>query len=172
MQFLLQFLLQLFLIVVVLESTPIIVGKYRDLFTDTLPDNRHVASADTLRYLNTHCEITVHLEMMSYEREQVFERLTVTDGKEVHTNPLNWWKQKESTYPILSSIARRILCVPATSAPCERLFSYAGLTISNDRNRLYCRRMLGECGGVAGEFIFLRLAWSKVDSLKRKREVT
>ena len=30
------------------ENAPIIVDKYRDLFTDTLPDNRHVASADTL----------------------------------------------------------------------------------------------------------------------------
>ena len=41
---------------------------------------------------------------------------------------------------------------------------YAGLTISNDRNRLLPEN--------AEEFIFLRVAWSKVDSLKRKREVT
>ena len=137
------------------------------MFTDTLPDNRHVAIADTVHYLNTDCEIAVHLEMMSYEREGVLERLTVIDGKEVHNNPLNWWKLKESKYPILSSIARRILCVPASSAPCERLFSYAGLTISNDRNRLLPEN--------AEQFIFLRVAWSKVDTLttlKRKREVT
>ena len=149
------------------ENAPIIVDKYRDLFTDTLPDNRHVVIADTVQYLNTDCEIAVHLEMMSYEREGVLERLTVIDGKEVHNNPLNWWKLKESKYPILSSIARRILCVPASSAPCERLFSYAGLTISNDRNRLLPEN--------AEQFIFLRVAWSKVDTLttlKRKREVT
>ena len=50
------------------------------------------------------------------------------------------------------------------AAPCERLFSYTGLTISNDRNRLLPEN--------AEEFIFLRVAWSKVDTLKRKREVT
>jgi hypothetical protein len=146
------------------ENAPTIVDKYRDLFNDTLPDDRHVARADTLQYPNTDCEIAVHLEMMSYEREGVLERLTLIDGKEVHNNPLDWWKLKAGKYPILSSIARRILCVPATSAPCERLFSYAGLTISNDRNRLLPEN--------AEEFIFLRVAWQKVDSLKRKREVT
>ena len=36
--------------------------------------------------------------------------------------------------------------------------------ISNDRNRLLPEN--------AEEFIFLRVAWSKVDTLKRKREVT
>ena len=37
-------------VAVAVENAPIIVDKYRDLLTDTLPDNRHVASADTLRY--------------------------------------------------------------------------------------------------------------------------
>ena len=123
-------------VAVPVENNPIVLDEYRDLFNDTLPGKRHVAIADTLRYVNNDCEISVDLEMMSYEREEVLERLTVVDGKEVHTNPLSWWKLKESKYPILSSIARRILCVPATSAPSERLFSYAGLTISNHRNRL------------------------------------
>jgi len=148
----------------IVENAPTIVDKYRDLFNDTLPDDRHVPSAGTLQYHNTDCEIAVHLEMMNYQREGVLERLTIIDGKEVHNNPLDWWKLNAGKYPILSSIARRILCVPATSAPCERLFSYAGLTISNDRNRLLPEN--------AEEFIFLRVAWSKVDSLKRKREVT
>ena len=148
----------------IVENAPTIVDKYRDLFNDTLPDDRHVPSADTLQYQNTDCEIAVHLEMMNYQREGVLERLTIIDGKEVHNNPLDWWKLNAGKYPILSSIARRILCVPATSAPCERLFSYAGLTISNDRNRLLPEN--------AEEFLFLRVAWSKVDSLKRKREVT
>ncbi len=89
--------------------------------------------------------------------------LTLIDGKEVHDNPLDWRKLNSGKYPILRSIARRILCVPATSAPCERLFSYARLTISNDRNRLLPEN--------AEEFIFLRVAWPKVDSLKRKNLV-
>ena len=53
--------------------------------------------------------------------------------------------------PILSLLARRILCIPATSAPSERLFSVAGLTIANDR--------AGLLPDNAADLIFLRGAW-------------
>ena len=58
------------------------------------------------------------------------------DNKLVFSNPLDWWKTKFGTYPIISKLARRVLCIPATSAPSERVFSNAGLTIANDRARL------------------------------------
>ena len=34
---------------------------------------------------------------------------------------------------MLATLARCILAIPATSAPAERLFSQAGITIANDR---------------------------------------
>lgn len=52
------------------------------------------------------------------------------------TNPLVWWKDDCLAYPLLSRLARKLLCIPATSAPSERVFSVAGLTISNLRSRL------------------------------------
>jgi len=51
-------------------------------------------------------------------------------------NPLHLWKDMKSVYPILSNIAIKYLSTVATSVPSERLFSKAGLTLSNRRNRL------------------------------------
>ena len=42
------------------------------------------------------------------------------------TNPTNFWKDNCKRYPYLSTIAKDVLLVPASSAPVERLFSVAG----------------------------------------------
>ncbi|MEW8547555.1 MAG: hAT transposon family protein [Candidatus Thiodiazotropha sp.] len=52
------------------------------------------------------------------------------------TNPFTWWKQNRSTYPKLATLARRVLCSPATSVPSERVFSIAGGTVSKLRGAL------------------------------------
>jgi hypothetical protein len=70
-------------------------------------------------------------------------------------NPLLWWKDNEKKYPILSILARMILCIPATSAPSERTFSAAGLTISNDRCNLLPQH--------SESAIFLRGNWKLTD---------
>lgn len=51
-------------------------------------------------------------------------------------DPLMWWKQMKMVYPNLFQLALLRLCVPSTSVPCERIFSKAGYTISDRRNRL------------------------------------
>lgn len=51
-------------------------------------------------------------------------------------NNLNWWKDNQKEFPILSKIARDILSISATSVPSERLFSRASLIIRKHRNRL------------------------------------
>lgn len=51
-------------------------------------------------------------------------------------NPLNWWKARELLYPTLSKLAKKYLCIVATSVPSERVFSKAGQIITERRNRL------------------------------------
>ena len=50
--------------------------------------------------------------------------------------PLKWWKNNEGKYKMISKLALHVLCIPATSAPSEWVFSVAGLTIAKDRARL------------------------------------
>ena len=44
----------------------------------------------------------------------------------VLSDPLAWWQVQKKTLPILSILARRMLCVPVITAPTERVFSVAG----------------------------------------------
>ncbi len=54
----------------------------------------------------------------------------------VKLDPLKWWLDNKADFPILFRYVRRIFGIVATSAPCERLFSSCGQTISEKRNRL------------------------------------
>lgn len=51
-------------------------------------------------------------------------------------NPLIWWSQHCHRYPSLSVIAKKYLCIPATSVPSERVFSTAGDVVTAQRSPL------------------------------------
>ena len=63
---------------------------------------------------------------------------------------------------LLSQLAFHILCIPATSAPAERVFSVAGLTIAKDRARLAPQ--------TANELIFLHDAIPALQKFERSRQ--
>ena len=53
-------------------------------------------------------------------------------------DPITWWLQpvQHVKYPNLSKMAINVLLIPTMSANVERLFSSAGLMLSNRRNRM------------------------------------
>jgi hypothetical protein len=57
------------------------------------------------------------------------------DLLEPEKSPFDWWRSNCSKYPNVSKLAQT-LGIPATSVPSERLFSKAGLVISNRRSCL------------------------------------
>ena len=82
-------------------------------------------------------EQIINAELTLWDNEPLFQRITQQpDGSVALHNPLDWWRINEKRFPRIAALARRILCAQATSAPSERLFSAAGLTIANDRASL------------------------------------
>ncbi|XP_016103368.1 zinc finger BED domain-containing protein 4-like isoform X2 [Sinocyclocheilus grahami] len=51
-------------------------------------------------------------------------------------DPLQYWERQKLIYPHLYRLAVKYLCTPASSVPCERVFSKAGEVVSKKRNRL------------------------------------
>ena len=69
----------------------------------------------------------------SQDREiQQYRCLSMVDTDDI----LKWWKTQRETFPHLSQLARFVFAIPATSAPSERIFSLAGLTLNVKRSRL------------------------------------
>ncbi|XP_076737306.1 zinc finger BED domain-containing protein 4-like [Maylandia zebra] len=69
----------------------------------------------------------VILEVRSYIDEPLCQR---------SADPLSWWETKAYTYPRLTQVMTRRLCIVATSVPSERIFSKTGQIMNDRRNRI------------------------------------
>jgi len=74
-------------------------------------------------------------EVQSYSSCEVTGYLTMKSIP-LHDDPLLWWKQRSHLFPVLTVLVRKYLCVAATSAPSERLFSDGGNIVSDKRHLL------------------------------------
>ncbi|KAL2078815.1 hypothetical protein ACEWY4_026500 [Coilia grayii] len=50
--------------------------------------------------------------------------------------PLKWWSEHTAAYPSLAPLAKKYLATPATTVPCERLFSLSGHIVQKKRAAL------------------------------------
>lgn len=97
-------------------------------------------------------------EISRYKQEKELQRFAKSPypvhrmGKEV----LLWWKARVDKYSNLSALARRILAIPATSAPSERLFSQASLLLSKKRSHLTDEN--------ASKLMFLNGCWELMEN--------
>lgn len=66
-------------------------------------------------------------EITSYLQEEVI------DGDD---KPLDWWKENRCRFPLMANLAKKYLCVTATSTPSERVFSASGNIITPLRSLL------------------------------------
>jgi len=55
--------------------------------------------------------------------------------------PLPWWKSECVRYPVLAKVAKKFLCLCATSVPSERVFSCGGHIVSDRRTCLKPQRV-------------------------------
>ncbi|KAL2091684.1 hypothetical protein ACEWY4_013947 [Coilia grayii] len=66
-------------------------------------------------------------EMAIYLQERVIDR---------EENPLIWWKNNQCRFPLMAKLAKKYLCICATSTPSERVFSTAGSVVTPIRSLL------------------------------------
>ena len=77
---------------------------------------------------------------------------------------LAWWKSMQTRLPLLSKLARKYLCLPATSTSSERLFSASGQVASDMRYNLAANNL--------ERFVFCKLNYEKLPLAMRKWHLT
>ncbi|XP_069800972.1 E3 SUMO-protein ligase ZBED1-like [Dendropsophus ebraccatus] len=70
---------------------------------------------------------TVEAELSSY---------LVSPLLDSEKNPLEWWRRHSVNFPLLSKVAKKYLCIPATSSSSERVFSSGGNIVTCLRSSL------------------------------------
>ncbi|XP_052227776.1 E3 SUMO-protein ligase ZBED1-like [Dreissena polymorpha] len=68
--------------------------------------------------------------------EEEIKQYKLMNQISIESNALDWWKKNCIQFPLLASVAKQRLCIPATSVPAERVFSSAGDIVTAQRASL------------------------------------
>lgn len=64
-----------------------------------------------------------------------------TADLDAEEDPLVWWRQHEVNFPLVAKLAKKYLCIPATSSASERVFSTSGNIVTCKRSCLKPERV-------------------------------
>ena len=110
---------------------------YLELEFERLKDNSVESSPGTATLdLSGSFMSTVFKTARKVTKRSEIDQYTAMQPIDPSENPLEWWASRSSTLPKLASVARKYLAIPATSVPCERLFSVSGNIMNKRRTRL------------------------------------
>ncbi|CAM4623496.1 unnamed protein product [Leuciscus chuanchicus] len=88
------------------------------------------------------------------ERQKVqseLESYLMCPDADSESEPLEWWRLHERNFPRVSKLAKKYLCIPATSTPSERIFS-TGAACRHGRDSSRAHRLLcGNCTSLSME---------------------
>ena len=89
-----------------------------------IPGHFSLDSSDSSNSDTPETQNEVEIEMTNYRKESSLPK---------NENPLSYWKKKEVQYPLLAKLAKKYLCIQATSTTAERIFSRLGLLLTKRR---------------------------------------
>ena len=124
-------------------STPVEAGTSTATLDRTMTDSQwasvedYLESANLVTYGNP-LEESRPMNTISAQIETYLNKLPKMGGND--GDVLAYWKTHADTVPDLARFARSILCIPASSASSERMFSLAGRTITTQRTSISSAR--------------------------------
>jgi hypothetical protein len=97
----------------------------------------------------------IEAEFCLYKAAEGLDFCSGTKATKTYHDPLVWYKEIGHQFPMVARLARRLLAIPASSAPAERIFSVSGNVITKKRARLD--------PDTARHLVFLHGSWQLVD---------
>ena len=94
----------------------------------------HKRYGDVIADIQQAEEDSVDIPPLLKEIEAYLKLPMIPDSKIDSFDLLDWWKTHEKMFPILALIAKKVLCIVATSAESERCFKRSGDVVSRRRS--------------------------------------
>lgn len=118
-------------------------------------------------------------ELTAIERElEVWNQVIQGPKKqEIDIDILSFWKKTEASLPLLSWLARRVLCIPASSTASERAFSTGGKVVSSSRTLLnvdhaedliWLRKNFDVLDPLVEKYVLRRSDYQKIEKARKK----